>query len=107
MQDEFILDELKIFTFKNNDINLIIRYIDKELKQRGLIISSDTRAEIIRQKSIIISNKIAISIEDTKVYIAPYSTNTMDKKHKEFCRINKIPKNIRAYLVNKNLIGLK
>lgn len=103
LEDELILDELKVMTFKNNDINLIIRYIDKELKKRGLIISSHTRVEIIRQKEIIISNKIAISIQNKKVYIAPYCKNSMDKKFKEFARVNKIPKNIRAYLVNKNI----
>jgi len=107
LEDELILDELKVMKFKNNDINLIIRYIDKELKKRGLIISSHTRVEIIRQKEIIISNKIAISIENKKVFIAPYCKNSMDKKFKEFARVNKIPKNIRAYLVNKNIDKVK
>jgi len=107
LESEILLDELKIFTFKNNDMNLIIRYIDKELKQRGFIISSASRDEIIKQKNIIISNKIAISIVNNKVYISPYSNNIMDKKFKEFCRVNKIPKNIRAYLVNKNIQEVK
>jgi len=107
LEDELILDELKVMKFKNNDINLIIRYIDKELKKRGLIISSHTRVEIIRQKEIIISNKIAISIQNKKVYIAPYCKNSMDKKFKEFARVNKIPKNIRSYLVNKNIDKVK
>jgi len=107
LEDELILDELKVMKFKNNDINLIIRYIDKELKKRGLIISSNTRVEIIRQKEIIISNKIAISIQNKKVYIAPYCKNSMDKKFKEFARVNKIPKNIRSYLVNKNIQEVK
>ena len=45
------------FKESNNDINSIIRYIDKNLKQEKIIISSLTRSEIIKQKSIIISNK--------------------------------------------------
>ena len=107
LESEIILDELKVMTFNSKDMNMIIRYIDKELKKRGLIISSDTRAEIIKQQNIIISNKISISTVNNKVYIAPYSNNTMDKKFKEFCRINKIPNNIRAYLVNKDIQEVK
>ena len=107
LKKEIMLDELKIMIFESNNINLIIRYIDKELKKRGIIISSLTRDEIIRQKEIIISNKIAISIIDSKVFISPYIENKMDKKFKEFCRINKIPKNIRPYLVNKNISNIK
>ena len=107
LESEILVDELKVMTFKSNDMNIIIRYIDKELKQRGLIISSATRDEIIKQQNIIISNKIAISIVNNKVYIAPYCKSVMDKKFKEFCRVNKIPKNIRVYLANKDIQEIK
>jgi len=92
-----VIKELSIYKF-NGDLNLAIRAIDKELKKRGIIISKATRDEIIKQKNIIISNKIAISIDHTKIFITPYIITTMDKKFKEKCRINKIPTNIRGYL---------
>ena len=90
-------DELNIYTFKG-DINIAIRVIDKDLKQRGFIISHDTREEIIDKKEVVVSHKIAVTINDTKIWIAPVCSNKMDKKFKEKCRINKIPTNIRAYL---------
>ncbi len=88
---------LEIFTNQNDD-NLNIKIIDKSLKKRGLLISKAQRDEIIKQKEISISNKVNISITDEYIYVAPKTIQTMDKKFKESCRINKIPKNIRAYL---------
>ncbi|MEA3384654.1 MAG: tRNA lysidine(34) synthetase TilS [Campylobacterota bacterium] len=90
-------DLLSIYKF-NGDNNIAIRIIDKEIKKRGILISKATRDEIIKQKEIVISNKIAVSIYQNFIYISPYLTTNMDKKFKEKCRINKIPKNIRAYL---------
>ncbi len=91
------LEELKIFDFIGDD-NLIIRIIDKELKLRGILISSATRDEILSQREIMISDKIAIAITDTQIWIAPKCDETMPKDFKEKCRINKIPKNMRSYL---------
>ena len=97
-------NKLKVMVFNSSDMNIIIRYIDKELKKRGIIISSGTRSEIIRQKSIIISNKISVEIINNLVYICPYITNTsMTKEFKEYCRINKIPKKVRAYLFENDI----
>lgn len=90
-------ESLEVFTNQNDD-NLNIKVIDKSLKRRGILISKAQRDEIIKQKEISISNKVNISITDKYIYIAPKTTQTMDKKFKESCRINKIPKNIRAYL---------
>ncbi|WP_419766118.1 MAG: tRNA lysidine(34) synthetase TilS [Arcobacter sp.] len=90
-------ESLEIFT-NQNDENLNIKIIDKSLKKRGLLISKDQRNEILKQKEISISDKINISITDKFIYIAPKSAHVMDKVFKESCRINKIPKNIRAYL---------
>jgi len=90
-------ENLTIYTF-NGDDNIAIRIIDKDLKQRGIMISKATRDEIIMHKEVVVSHKIAISICENKIYIAPYLTKKMDKKFKEKCRIRKIPKNIRAYL---------
>ncbi len=94
-------EELIIFQFKNTvDENSTIRAIDKELKKRGILISKKTRDEILIQKSIIVSHKIAVEIRENSVWIAPFIESNMDKKFKEICRINKIPKYIRPYLYN-------
>ncbi|MEA3554932.1 MAG: tRNA lysidine(34) synthetase TilS [Campylobacterota bacterium] len=94
-------EQLHIYKY-NSDINLAIRIIDKDLKQRGIIISKATRDEIIKQKNIIVSHNIAISINDTNIYIAPTIKSNMDKKFKERCRVAKVPQNIRAYLSTLN-----
>ncbi len=89
--------ELYIYNF-NGDMNLAIRIIDKDLKRRGIIISKATREEIISQREIVVSHKIAITITDTRIWIAPISNTNLDKKFKEKCRIAKVPQNIRVYL---------
>lgn len=107
IKSSFHIEQLTFTIFYNDDINLIIRYIDKELKKYGIVISSLTRQEIARQKNIVVSHSYSIDIVDNYVFIAPYIQNiTLSKKFKEFCRINKIPKNIRGYLYtqDKNII---
>jgi len=94
----FEFEELLILKFNTFDENIIIRAIDKELKKRGILISQKTRDEILTQKSLVISHKIALEITKESVWIAPFSEATMDKKFKERCRIAKIPKYIRPYL---------
>lgn len=92
-------EELSIYDF-NGDINIALRIIDKDLKTRGIIISNATRNEIEKNSEVVISHKIAVSIVENKIYIAP-TTNlerSMPKKFKEKCRVQKIPKNIRAYI---------
>ena len=88
---------LSIYSF-NGDKNIAIKVIDKELKQRGIIISKATRDEILAQNEIVVSAKIAISIVQYRIWISPVSNHGMIKEFKEICRVNKIPKNIRAYL---------
>ena len=92
--------DLSIYDISNLQDIQIIRLIDKELKARGIIISSSTRDEILKQKQIVISNKISISISKNNLWIAPFYQTTMDKRFKELCRIKKIPKNIRGYFFN-------
>ena len=90
--------------FKNlEDNNLNIRIIDLSLKKRGILLSKAQRGEILKQKEIIISNRIAISIENDYIWISPKSLEIMDKKFKERCRVLKIPKNIRAYIKEKEI----
>ncbi len=93
----YIHDDLTIFDWDGDD-NIAIRIIDKELKKRGILISKHTREEILSQREIIISQKIAIAITMYQIWIAPQCDIPMDKKFKEKCRLNKIPNNMRSYL---------
>ena len=97
-----IFDELAIFKNMHND-NLNIRIIDNEIKKRGILLSSFQREEILKQKEITISHKINISINENYIWISPICSETMDKKFKEKCRINRIPKNIRSYIYSKKI----
>lgn len=96
------IKELEIF--KNvSDNNLNIRIIDLSLKKRGILLSKAQRDEIIKQKVLVISHKISITILDSFIWIAPISNKDMTKDFKELCRINKIPKNIRAYIFQEQI----
>ncbi|ABV66490.1 tRNA(Ile)-lysidine synthase [Aliarcobacter butzleri RM4018] len=95
-------NELEIYQ-NQNDNNLNIRIIDNSLKKRGFLLSSAQRDEIIKQKEITISHKINISIKEDFIWICPNVSSVMDKKFKEICRINKIPKNVRNYIYYKKI----
>ena len=90
------IKEFSLYVFTN--MNSAIRVIDKECKQRGILLSSSTRDEILSQKQIVVSHRLAIAFESNRIYIAPYCRATMPKEFKELCRLNNIPQNIRAYL---------
>lgn len=96
------IDELEVFKAVDDD-NINIRTIDINLKKRGVLLSKASRNEILRQKEIVISHKISVCISNDLIYIAPFSKSKMDKKFKEKCRLNKIPKNVRVYLYDKNI----
>ncbi|MBF7064927.1 tRNA lysidine(34) synthetase TilS [Aliarcobacter butzleri] len=95
-------NELEIYK-NQNDNNLNIRIIDNSLKKRGFLLSSAQREEILKQKEITISHKINISIKEDFIWICPNVSSVMDKKFKETCRINKIPKNVRNYIYYKKI----
>ncbi|MCG3709875.1 tRNA lysidine(34) synthetase TilS [Aliarcobacter butzleri] len=97
-----VFDELEIYK-NQNDNNLNIRIIDNSLKKRGFLLSSAQREEILKQKEITISHKINISIKEDFIWICPNVSSIMDKKFKETCRINKIPKNVRNYIYYKKI----
>ena len=96
------IKDLEIFE-NSNDNNINIRIIDNNLKKRGILLTKSSREEIIKQNELTISHKINISITKKYIFIAPKSNIIMDKKFKEICRVNKIPKNIRAYLFQENI----
>jgi len=80
-----------------------IRAIDQIVKRMGYILSSKQKDEILKQKEIVISNIISISIGENIIYISPYTTYPMNKKFKEECRVKKIPPKIRAYLKKESI----
>lgn len=96
------IEDLEIFKASSDD-NINIRTIDINLKKRGVLLSKASRNEILRQKEIVISHKISVCISNELIYIAPFSKSKMDKKFKEKCRLNKIPKNVRVYLYDKKI----
>lgn len=91
------INELYILEKSDNDTENL-RAIDKIIKRLGIIISAKERQEIIRQKTCVIAHKIAVAIEDEKIYISPFKDVVMEKSFKESCRILKIPPKIRGYL---------
>lgn len=95
--DKQVNRELHIYTF-NGDINLAINLIDKDLKERGVLLTKKTRDEISTQKELVVSHKYAVAITGFKIYIAPYLNLSIEKKFKERCRIGKIPRQIRPYI---------
>ena len=90
-------EELVIYKALKDD-NINIRIIDKAVKKLGFLISSQTRKEILEKREVVISHKLSVSITANHIWISPYLTSTMNKDFKELCRVNKIPKNSRAYL---------
>lgn len=92
---EFIYENEKFFILekKENSMNLI----DKALKKLGILLSEKTRGEILKGDCVI-SHKIAVTSNDRYYFLAPYQKTSMDKKFKEFCRVNNIPSLIRPYL---------
>ncbi len=90
-------DSLYILKREKDDL-INIRGIDKIVKKLGVLLSSDSREEVIRTKDCIVSSKVAISFTDDKIYICPAININMDKKFKEKCRVEKIPAKIRPYL---------
>lgn len=99
-----IIFDLTIFEITNLTENTVIRIIDRELKNRGVLISSSTRNEILKQKNIIVG-EFVVCFNDSKLYICPNIRNKMEKEFKEKCRVNQIPSKVRPYLYSLYLNG--
>lgn len=91
LNDLYILQDIE-------DTNILIKEIDKIIKKLGYLLSKAQKDEILTTKDCIISDKIAISFANNKVYIAPYQKTILSKTQKELYRIHKIPPKIRFYL---------
>ena len=94
-------NELLVVAFM--DEQMAVQALDMELKKRGVLISKNTRQEILKQKQITISSKFCVAIEANLAWICPVCESVMDKKFKECARVAKIPQNIRPYL--KKILG--
>ena len=95
--------DLYILKNQNNDL-LNIRAIDKIVKKLGLLLSKSTKDEILKQKEIILSNKVVVAFTDEKIYISPHSNTILPKEFKEKCRVLKIPPKIRPYIFSQSLL---
>ncbi|MBP6497889.1 MAG: tRNA lysidine(34) synthetase TilS, partial [Campylobacteraceae bacterium] len=96
IQDLFIID-------KDNDDLINIRQIDKALKLLGILVSHDTREEILRTKDCVVGGKIAVCFGEEAIFVAPSKETVMDKKFKELCRVAGIPPKIRPYMYEVNI----
>lgn len=94
--------ELEVFKSEKDD-NLNIRVIDLSLKRRGFVLTKPQRDEILKQKELVVSHKISISISGNFIFIAPFENSSMPKEFKERCRLKKIPKNIRSYIFKNGI----
>ncbi len=72
--------------------------IDKELKSRGLMISSKTKEYILTQKELVVSHKYVVAYNDSTLCIAPYIKAVIPKKTKDIYRKKRYPKLLRPYL---------
>jgi tRNA(Ile)-lysidine synthase len=95
-----------IFYFRNTkNSRLNIYLIDKIFKKFGILLSKESRNEILRQKEIIINN-ISVFFNEENSYIFVFKfynlERKMPKEFKEECRKLKIAKNLRKTLFFKN-----
>jgi len=70
---------------------------DQALKELGYLLSSKQREEIAHKKSIVIGGKWAVVYQNSRLYIAPFTTTPMPKMFKELCRVSAMPIKIRSY----------
>ncbi|RXK13511.1 tRNA lysidine(34) synthetase TilS [Halarcobacter mediterraneus] len=100
-----VLKEKELEIYKNTkDDNLNIKIIDESLKKRGLILTKKQRDEVLKQKELVISHRVAVSIIKDLIYICPYEKEPIPKEIKEKLRINKIPINCRVYIYQNNFL---
>jgi len=99
-----ITNNLQLYKFTTPKTLRSLRYyVDKILKENGVLLSSAQRDEINFEIEIVLSGKFVIAVTQNLTWIAPYLKVSMDKKFKEKCRVEKIPKKIRPYLFANNL----
>ena len=100
-QEIFHHKELYILEYEHE--HLIIRIVDQYLKKLGYLLSGQQRQELKKEKSIVFGGVWAVEIQKSKIFIAPFRTNSMPKAFKETCRILKVPSKIRVYIWEEQL----
>jgi len=93
--------ELHILQLHNTESKT--KAIDLTLKKLGYLLSAAQRKEIEKETSLVIGGEWAIEYQNDLIYLAPYVIMDMPKKFKEKCRIQRIPRKIRAYLFQENI----
>jgi tRNA(Ile)-lysidine synthase len=88
---------------KLDEENINIRYIDKTIKELGVLCSTKQKREILKTKNCVISNKIAIGFNNSRIFICPFISCKLNKPDKEIYRVYKIPTKIRPYITKCNL----
>jgi tRNA(Ile)-lysidine synthase len=95
------VDDLTLI--KRSGILADVRQIDRHLKRMGYLLSAAQREEIIRQEESVVGGKIAVSLGEEIICIAPYMNSVMPKETKERFRIAGVPPKIRPYLFAKGI----
>lgn len=99
LYNESEIKEFEGILICKNDETLLAKCI----KKFGIVISAKQRKELAKGDCVV-SGKIAVVVKEQKAFVFRYETCAkLPKAFKEFCRKNKIPKLLRAYLYNHKL----
>lgn len=100
---EAVYSQKELSVIKLHKPSAKVKAADLALKTAGYLLSASQRQEIEKEDSLVIGGKWAIELQENLLYLAPYTTISMPRKFKEKCRVQKIPKKIRAYLFQENI----
>jgi len=90
-------EELSLFISSGHKRSDIF-HIDKILKAKGYILTSNQRQELKTQDEIIAGRKFLVVLDKGIYYISPFISEVMDKDFKEECRKLGVPSKLRPYL---------
>ncbi|GAB6045339.1 tRNA lysidine(34) synthetase TilS [Caminibacter profundus] len=96
-----------LYIFEKNIPEKDIKKVDLILKRLGILPTKAQKDEILKTNfSCVIQGKIAIDSNNSSIYITPFVKITLNKKQKEFFRINKIPPKVRGYIAKEKLCNM-
>lgn len=75
-----------------------IRVVDRILKEKGYLLSAAQKEQIKECASVVVGGEWAIEMDESRIWIAPYTKEKMPKIFKELYRRERIPVKIRPYL---------
>ena len=99
-----IFHQKELFVIGYSHPYQIARIVDQYLKKLGYLLSASQREELECETSIVFGGVWAVEVKEDKIFIAPYSTETMPKKFKEQCRTDAIPSKIRPYIFKEKIV---